>query len=380
MVDMKQQLVAWGAYDDGKPRVRLLLDALRNRNALAAEIHVSLWSEVADKSVAGWKKWGKAALIYLLWMPWAFVKLLRLPGNHSILLPYPGTPDVFLAAVATRMRGCQLVLDAFLPIHDTIVQDRKLVRQGGFLAGLLNRIERAGLRLADFVLTDTDAHGDFLAREYDLPREKFVTVLVGAEPLFGKSASLQPVDDLVSLPDDRKIVLFYGQFIPLHGLETILEAVRLSQEADIHWLIVGKGQQVPLMRDFLATYEGRNITWLEWVDYDRLPDLIARADLCLGVFGGSDKAARVIPNKVFQQLAMGKHVITRQSPAVAGLAQSFPDAITTVPAEDPVALAQAVITRFSSSTGEQGRYSDTLRTEFSPAPGVARLIAKLESD
>lgn len=377
---MTVRLVAWGAYDEGKPRVRLLLAALRECDALAAEIHVSLWSKTPDKSIAGWKIWTKAAFRYLVAMPGAFWRLLRLPGDHAILLPYPGTPDIFITAIVARLRRRKLVLDAFLPIHDTIVRDREMVRNGSLRARLLKWIEGAGLRLADIVLTDTDAHTDFLAREYQLPRDRFVTVLVGAEPLFANSSSPRPVDDLVLLPDDRKIVLFYGQFIPLHGLETILEAVRLSADAGFHWLIVGKGQQEPLMREFLARYDGKNVTWLEWVEYERLPDLIARADLCLGVFGGSDKAARVIPNKVFQQLAMGKHVITRKSPAIAGLAESFPDAITTLPAEDSAALARAVLAHFSSSTGRPGNTSDALSTEFSPAPGVARLIAKLESD
>jgi len=47
------RLVAWGSYDKGKPRVRLLLDALRRKGRLAGEIHIDIWQGIEDKAVAG---------------------------------------------------------------------------------------------------------------------------------------------------------------------------------------------------------------------------------------------------------------------------------------------------------------------------------------
>jgi len=44
---------------------------------------------------------------------------------------------------------------------------------------------------------------------------------------------------------------------------------------------------------------------------------LARADIGLGIFGTSDKSARVVPHKVFQSMALGVPVITRRSPAIA---------------------------------------------------------------
>ena len=62
--------------------------------------------------------------------------------------------------------------------------------------------------------------------------------------------------------------------------------------------------------------------------------------MCLGVFGGSQKAGRVIPHKVYEALAMRKPVVTREGPAVSA---AFPDGgVVTVPPQDAEALADAI--------------------------------------
>ena len=52
-----------------------------------------------------------------------------------------------------------------------------------------------------------------------------------------------------------------------------------------------------------------------WIDFYDLPDRIRKSDVCLGIFGLGKKSHRVIPNKVYQSLAVGKPVITMMSDA-----------------------------------------------------------------
>ena len=62
-----------------------------------------------------------------------------------------------------------------------------------------------------------------------------------------------------------------------------------------------------------------NISFIAPVPYGELPVLMAQADVCLGIFGDSPKTDLVIPNKVYEAIAMGKAIITADTPAIREL-------------------------------------------------------------
>ena len=80
-------------------------------------------------------------------------------------------------------------------------------------------------------------------------------------------------------------ILFYGQFIPLHGIETIIEAAGSMQSEEVDWVLIGRGQEEVRIRDRLDRHRLPRLQWIPWVPYDRLRAEIAAADICLGIFG-----------------------------------------------------------------------------------------------
>ncbi len=105
---------------------------------------------------------------------------------------------------------------------------------------------------------------------------------------------------------------------------------------EIPFRVVGDGQLAGLL-------DGRpaNVEHIPWIPYEELPNAYRAAGCALGIFGTGEKAARVIPNKVFQALACARPVVTAGTRAARELLTDGTDALL-VPAGDPEALAGAV--------------------------------------
>lgn len=371
------RIIAWGTYDKSKPRVRLLLGELRAQDALEAEINTPVWKSVRDKAVASPARLVATLFRLLASYPGSLIKLLRQPRGLPLLLPYPAIPDIFVAWPIARLRGHAIIFDAFISMHDTIVSDRVLISAGGLASKSIWLIEKLALSLADVILVDTDQHADFFSSEFGIQRDRFQTVLVGAEDAFWavRDKPAQTIDDL-PFSDSRPLVLFYGQLIPLHGIDTILQAIELTKEEPINWLLIGSGQEEAKVRHFLTDYGGVNVRWLPWIEYERLPAIITSATVALGIFGTSDKAARVIPNKAFQILAAGKPLITRASPAMDSVVTAYPEAVATVEAGNGQALANAIRESILGSN-IKGAIPAASTANLGPSAGVKILIQRI---
>jgi glycosyltransferase involved in cell wall biosynthesis len=115
------------------------------------------------------------------------------------------------------------------------------------------------------------------------------------------------------------------------------------RDEDIDWWLVGTGQDADHIDAELARRALPGVHRVPWMAYPQLRDAMARADVVLGIFGTSDKAASVIPNKVFQAAMARRPLITRDSPALREFLPEAPPYVQFVPAGDPEALAAAVL-------------------------------------
>jgi glycosyltransferase involved in cell wall biosynthesis len=294
-----------------------VISALRRAGVGVVERHVAVWERREHNWRAGA---GTAARVAL-----AQARLARKPRVpfDALIVGYPGHLDLSAARRAAGRRP--VVFNPLVSLFDTFVDDRRRFRRGSFAARTLAAIDRRSLRGADVVVADTGAQADFLARLAKIPRDRVRVCLVGAEERVFRPAAT---------PATTFSALFVGKLIPLHGVETVLAAAELAPE--IPFTIVGSGQL-----EHLLAARPANVRHVPWIEYEQLPRTLHQAGCALGIFGNSEKARRVIPNKVFQALACAVPVITADTPAARELLSDGEDALL-VPPRSPDALAHAV--------------------------------------
>ena len=272
-----------------------------------------------------------------VWSPRGDIEaaLRRLPKPDAVWVPCFRQRDLAAARRWCDRQKVPLVFDPLISAYDKQVGERFKWREDDARSRRLLAWERRLFAGADLVLADTACHADYFVRTLGVSPERVRVVYVGAdETLFAPAPS-----DAAREADAPLDVLFYGSFIPLHGAQTIIEATRCYQGPPVRWSLLGDG---PARAECERVAAGLgNVIFEPPVPYAQLPAHIRRADILLGVFGTTQKAGRVIPNKVFQALATGRPVITRESEAYPPEARD-PDSFAFVPPGDPQALAAAV--------------------------------------
>lgn len=353
---------------------RVLLQGLEAAGAEVVPCHVRVWADAADK-MAGIGGAGAAGRTVRMAAAWARLaaRFARLPDYDVLIVGYVGHADLLLAKVLSAFRRRPVVLNGLISLYDTVVTDRGLVEPGSVRAGLLKRLDGAAFRRADRVLMDTEAHARHVAAAYGVALERFWRVWVGADPTgLPERPPEEPAGGPVS-------VLYFGTYIALHGVETILEAARLLKDReDVRFTLLGTGQGLDAARARGAGLA--NVAFdPRWVGRNELLEAVAASHVCLGVFGTGGKAARVIPCKVYDGLAMGRPVVTAATPAARELLTDDADAVL-VPPGDPEALADAIAALADNparrrAVGVAGRA--TWEAHCTPEAIGADLIARL---
>jgi len=326
----------FGTYDRTAPRNTQVVSCLQGAGVEVLELHREVW---------GRHNWS-LGLRQLARVLRAERDLAREAEEEAdvVIVGYPGHFD--MPAARRVARGRPIVFNPLVSLHDTLVGDRGRFRRHSPAAAVLRAADGSAFRTADLVVADTEAHAAFFRTTFRLEPRRVEVALVGAdEPLFRPGWH----------PPEPFRVLFVGKLVPLHGLETILAAARIVPE--VPFTVVGEGQQGDLLAD-----RPPNVEHVAWVEFEDLPDAYRGAGAALGIFGTGKKAARVIPNKVFQALACARPVVTADTPAVRELLTHDTDALL-VPPGDPDALA-AAIRRLASDAGLAERLAEAGRATY----------------
>ncbi|MFC1729999.1 glycosyltransferase [candidate division KSB1 bacterium] len=364
----------FGTYEKDYPRNHVLIDGLKKEGVDVVECHFPLWEKEEHKTRLSIL--GKIKIAAM--MPYAYFslmlklrKLMKKKDVDCIIVGYIGQIDMFFARLFALKE--KIIFNPMISLYDTLVNDRKLIKNS-LLKKIIHYFEKKSCSLADLVVLDTEEHANYFKNQFNI--KKTGVLYIGADKIF---------KPMKKTKRDKHIeVLYYGKYTPLQGTRYVIESAKLLEKhKEIYFEIVGIGQTYEEDLAFARKIGVKNIKFTRWVDYKKLPKKIAEADICLGGhFGKGKKALRVVPNKVFQMIAMAKPVVVNGGPAMKNA--GFKHNVNCLFADiaDPKSIAKAVVA-LENDGGLRKKIGDEAyglyKKRFSEAEIAKKLIKHIKS-
>ena len=324
---MKTKTVClFGDYARDYPREVIIKKALRKQGVTVLECNCNI------------KHSGQGRGNILFYLPKLYHCLIRkvralddafdyflIPQNNRLVVP--------LAFLLSKLWKKQVIIDAF-----DIAQETALLRgRSRVEAKLRFWVEKMALRLSDRVLALTEEFKKQYVQLHNLDPSKVAILPPGAdeEKFFHLERPSTSGDDF--------LVLYWGNYLPHHGVSTIIEAAELlAAHKDIRFVLAGDGYKRERIHHFVREKNLNQVELVGFISDHELINLIAQAHVCLGVFSTNIKAQCSITNKVSEAMAVGRAVITTESPATLTIFKNKEE-IYLVPSENPRALADAIL-------------------------------------
>jgi glycosyltransferase involved in cell wall biosynthesis len=238
--------------------------------------------------------------------------LIKLIDRYSIdVVHVHDLPLVPMAVWAKKRRPVKIIYD----MHENYPAALKVWQKRGFENLIKNYriarfIEKRYLPKFDRLIAVIEENKKRVEATYHFPSEriKVVSNLVCLEDFIPNH-----VYENVSLPNDRKIVLYVGGLDSHRGLDVVIRGLNqlISGGEPLYLLIVGGGRYEKTIEELLKKspfLKGRmHITG--WVPFKYVPWFVSQSDVCVIPQGSNIHTDTTIPHKVFQYCALGKPVV-----------------------------------------------------------------------
>ncbi|MFX1392813.1 MAG: glycosyltransferase [Promethearchaeota archaeon] len=320
-----KKILYWCCFEDNLNRISIFINGLRNNGVYVYEYNINTHNPI----------------INLIQFFKNFRKKLIYQNFDLILMHSEAHIQFILAKFLSYLKGIPLIHDIFISKFQTIYYDRQLYKKKKtpklLLKIILYAIDLIECKFADYLILDTNTHIKYFSKKFKIHSNKFKKVFVGSQDNI-----FFPRDDFKK-KEHKFVVGFVGTFIPLQGIKYILKAAKILEKYDdIIFHIIGRGQTYEKNKKLAEDLNLKNVKFINPVPIDLLPKLMSEFDIGLGIFGKSDKTIQVIPNKIFDGIAMKIPMITCNSPAIRELFTDNEN-IKLCERSNPKSLADAIL-------------------------------------
>ncbi len=273
----------------------------------------------------------------------AFITLAgRCIGRRYDVVQVHTLPDFLVfSALVPRLFGARIVLDLRQPSPEFFAAHfRRPLRSASCHAVIL--VERLSARFAHHILVSSEAA---LAafRKRGLDGGKMTVVTNACDETFFRPSANGKTNGAGDRPDTIRLI-YHGTLIRRYGVETAIRAVSLLRDSreDVRFDIYGEGEQAGALRELVRSLGLEETVKLHgFVPAEQLPAIIGAADIGLIPYERDIFIDMMLPNKLFEYVAMKKPFVVSPIPAV--LNHYPPSLLYTFERESPYHLAREVI-------------------------------------
>lgn len=252
----------------------------------------------------------------------------------------------FIQMFIAKLLRKKIIVDYYISCYDTLVNDRKTVDKESFSSKVLLIKDKLLMNLSDKVIFLNNAEKKYYQDVIDinLPETKNIICPLVVDSKTDFYLKNKKVWKRNKISDDFTIC-WWGSYIPLHGLDKIIETFTFLTHMPVKLFIFGNNEQASsVYKDKIANLGlSEKVTIKNDFTFNngKLQYFLENnCDLALGNFGDSRKAKTVLVNKVVDCLAMGLPCLTMKTKASSDL---LPDNTIFYAEPTPEGIAEKIV-------------------------------------
>ena len=291
--------------------------------------------------------------------------------TDALVVPHMGDTSVLVARPIAAILGVPLVYFSHNGLYLTLVENRGIYPKTSIAGRLLKWLDVLTHRWSDAVVVFSEESGDRFAETMDVPRSRYVVMYIKCV-----EANFDVAPDPGIDPDVD--VLYWGNFHPHHGPQTMVEAAGRLPEYE--FAFVGESDKRPPVQARAEELDADNVSFPGFLSLQALKRYILSADVVLGPVGANPQTEFTIGTKVAEAAYLKKAILVGDNQAVNEVFDHLDAAYLSTPG-DPDALAGGVGMLAEDADLrrrlESGAY-DVYERRFSSERAGSRLIEILE--
>lgn len=262
-------------------------------------------------------------------------------------------PDILVSyALSTGMPALRLARQYHIPFIFHVIDALHAIVPSRLLQPIAHHVEQHMFRAADEVLVINEHLRDYAIRMGASPgRARVLRTGVDLQR-FNPAADGAATRSELGIKCDDYVLFFMGWIYNFSGVREVAESL-YQAPPEVRLLVVGDGDDYPALQQMQTAGLGDRLILTGRVPYDKIPRLLAVADICLLPFHTVPATEHIVPIKLYEYMAAAKPVVASPLP---GVQRDVGDTngVIYAPAHQQIETALAVRDR-TAALGQQAR-------------------------